>query len=285
MPKLELPLGSSEAYGQIAKTIIYQGTHARSYAVPKDPKSDGQVAQRSIFRDVTKMISTGQIYMRGASRTAFGNRWFQVLYKAAMDRFAGDDSSWAWLSSGVRDELNQYAPYQQTEMEPGRVWYSVSLALNNSTAGLLNMPGWDPLVPENWAEFWARDLTGVFYPGSWDDAEDVGSLNPGWVSVPWTGAHGGNIIKSAGNVLAAFTLYFWGRQVRVIHTKDTIFGSFNWTLDSMTWDEFSQYSATTVNGSVFSTPVAIEGLHRFVMSSWFASPNWSQINIDRIDIL
>jgi hypothetical protein len=55
MAKLVAPLFSFSARGQLAKTLVYSGwkgiDDVRSYVVPANPRSTGQVAQRSYFTD------------------------------------------------------------------------------------------------------------------------------------------------------------------------------------------------------------------------------------------
>lgn len=284
MPKVEMPLGSGEAHGQVGKSIVFQGTDARAYRVPRDPKSAEQLGVRSFFSDVTRMVKTGNLFMRGACRTVLGDRWFTTLYKLVSDRWTADDAFWVFLGAETRAEMNAKAPYQETTEEPGRVWMSIINAMADTDIAWLGLPDFDGYTVDQRLEWWQRDLTNVNGPGSYEDGSIYGTWAGTWSTVVDSNALGGSYLQKTGTASAALNLYWWGKQLRLFYRKASDQGDADYRSDTFTFATFSMYAALESFGNVFSTDLSIEGLHRFAIGPRLVGGDIGLINIDRIEI-
>jgi hypothetical protein len=269
----------------MGKAIVYQGTNARAYRVPRDPQSAGQLGARSFFRDVTRMIQTGNLFMRGACRTVLGDRWFTTLYKLTSDRWAIDDEVWEGLGPAARAEMNEKAPYQETAEEAGRVWTSIINAMSNTDISWLGLPDFDGYTVDQRLEWWNRDLEDVNDAGVYENDSIFGVWSGTWETVVNSGALGGSYLQKTGGLVASLNLYWWGKQLRLFYRKASDQGSADYRSDTMTFSTFSMYDAVESFENVFSTELSIEGLHRFAIGPRLVGGVWGLINIDRIEIL
>jgi hypothetical protein len=285
MPKVVLPLGSAEAYGAMGNDFIFQGTSVRSYAKPTDPKTGAQLDQRAFFRDVSKMIGEGGIYMRGACRSVIGVRWYTALYGLTAARWSADDAGWSALSAGVRADLNADAPYQATTGEPGRVWYSVMQAMRNTSIRFYDIEVFYPADAAVWLEWYQRGINDVLGVGSYENATGIVEMSPGFGTVTDASASGGSYLQKNTTTPETALCVFWGKQARIIYRAAPDQGDCAWYQNSDVQNILPMYAAVETFGEQFVTPLKVEGLHFISFNARYYAGAWTKFNIDRIDIL
>jgi len=285
MPKVTMPLGSMEAYGAVGDMMIFQGTSARAYVKPYDPRTGAQLDQRAFFRDVSKMIKAGNLFMRYQCYDRYGPRWFPELCRLTVENWVGSVAEWSTLTGAERTELQEKAPYQQTDSDAGMIWYAIHRAMRFSSVPFIELPDVDPLVVDDWLTWWFRNLDGVVEQGSYENGDEVMDFMGDWSVVNNASASGGSYLQKNGTLLAQGRVLFWGRQVRIVYRSANSQGSADCFYDSSIADTFSMYSAAEVFGNVYETEIKPEGLHVFTIAPRFVGGSWSPINIDRVEIL
>jgi hypothetical protein len=265
--------------------FIFQGTSVRSYAIPKDPKTGAQLDQRAFFRDLSKMIGVGGIYMRGACKSVIGARWYTSLYGLTAARWNVDNDEWNALSPTVQDDLNADAPYQETTAEPGRVWFSVMQAIRNTAVRFYDLGVWNPVDAAVWLEWYQRGLDDVLGVGSYENETSLVEQAGTWSTVSDAGASGGSYWQKIGTAPAMARIIFWGKQARFVYRSASDQGDVAWYQNSDVANIHSMYSTVETFDQDFLTPLAGIGLHFVSIHSRYYAGEWSKWNIDRIDVL
>lgn len=204
MATVYLPLGYPNVQGAVFDTIIFQGTVAKRYTIPKDPRTDSQVMARKLLSDVAKMRGSAGAWAKSAWRITFGSKWGSIVYQMVK---ADVDSLWTNalddfdnFSEAQQEAWDISAPYQVTFNKPGRVFYALAKMLwvwddaHNGhlfyqsepvaagatemaawwTAGL-DRYGWQTVSPTGYFVD-DRDSRWTFY-GAWSDWVGPGPLN------------------------------------------------------------------------------------------------------------
>jgi hypothetical protein len=130
MVQVILPLGYPALSGELEQMIIYQGTVARSYDVAEDPRATATIFERKLLSDVAKMRGAAGKWAKSAWRITFGTKWATIIYQLARGDVNGywSDSlaEFDGFLASIKDEWDEYAPYQATFNRPGRVFYALS---------------------------------------------------------------------------------------------------------------------------------------------------------------
>lgn len=146
MAKVNAPLFSFNASGQIAKALVYFGWKGidvvRSYVVPTNPKSEDQRTQRGYLKSIVDLIHITQASINftfnAADMTALallGNTyptprtWFNQACKIAIDRLVAGKG--CYLFSGGYTvagdtELIVNIGEIQSHFDTGKFWYGTS---------------------------------------------------------------------------------------------------------------------------------------------------------------
>ena len=173
MVKVTLPLGSAAAHGQVGSSIIFQGTTAKAFKKPRNPRTIAQDNQRALFRDITMMARTFGAWPRAALRGAFGKSWWGEVFKLTLASWGAAAAEFDAWTFGDQLAWREAAPYKITIGDCGLTYYAVAKAIYNKLI-LLDNGIFELIEPtsENSGEVatWtARDLAGVFVPGAYDD--------------------------------------------------------------------------------------------------------------------
>ncbi len=288
MAKVTLPLGSAEAYGRVGKMTIYQGTWAKQYKAPQDPKSAAQLSVRSFFLDLTKMAKTAGPRVRAAFKSNFGSRWFTEIYRFckmdAYNAWSQAEFRWGNFLQVERDLWNGAAPYQSTTDEPGKIFYCLLGAMNvvfaeegESNFGLREWFGGEIALALEW---WIQDLIGMPQEGFYDNGAGLFSWNPEPDVVADANAFGGSILRYAppNEILGSFL--FWGKQVRVGYRTEPGGGTWAARVRTGDVDEIDQASDSYAWGQYWSSELLPEGLHEFRLERFLDGP----LNVDTIVI-
>lgn len=202
MAVVYLPLGYPELGGTFS-TVVYQGTMARRYVVPNDPRTDSQVFQRNLLSDVSKVRASAGRWAKAAWKLQFGSKAASVIYqmvKANPYGFWGN----AWDEFDGFDDVTQQnwrdlAPFAVTYNDPGRIFFALAKMLymwgehsGNNFYKMDNPTDWGADETAGWwtADIdqygwqvggvplkWIHDLDIQFdYFGSWSSVAD-GSAN------------------------------------------------------------------------------------------------------------
>lgn len=287
MPTVYLPLGSSEAYGQVGEMMIYQGTWVRRYVVPYDPRTDAQLDVRNLFHDVTKMVRSGSSWARGTWASLAGPRWFPILYRSCSKDFLGSWSQaqidWEAMSEIQQTAWNESAPYQATFSEQGRIFFSVarvvSKLLDASGYPDYELPVADGDNSAAVATWWSRELDGALIEGFYEDGHPDLIYSANWDVVSDGSAHGGSYHQQSGAGLASCTFYWTGTALRVYFNGQSGFGIMQIRTDP-------EYMNVDLAGGshAWQKSVLLSGLYRGLHFGIIRWHEFGLINIDAIEI-
>lgn len=133
MAVVYLPFGYP-VVGGVWDSVVYQGTVARMYNdLDKDPRSESQLMNRYLLADISRVRATMGLWGKDICKIEFGSRWSAVVYQLVK----GDVDGYWSEGVGLFDEFSEiqkvawreYAPYQVTYNDPGRVWYGLCWTL------------------------------------------------------------------------------------------------------------------------------------------------------------
>lgn len=129
MAVVYLPMGYPLQQGLAFDNIVYQGTVARMYTVPKDPRTDAQMFSRKLTSDVSKMRATAGVYARQGWKCNYGTHWSNVIHELVKSDFDGlwteAMDAFDEFTEDLKAEWNANAPYQVTYNEPGRMYWGL----------------------------------------------------------------------------------------------------------------------------------------------------------------
>ncbi len=128
-----LPLGYPVVQGAPFSTVVYNGTVARLYSLPSDPRTGSQLFERYLMSDVARMRGVAGTWAKAVWRLQFGTRYTQVIYQLVR----GDvDGLWSAgrdiyrsMSSDGKSEWRVNAPYQATYNDPGEIFFALNYVL------------------------------------------------------------------------------------------------------------------------------------------------------------
>jgi len=117
MAKVNGPLMSMEASGQIGKALVFQkGGTVRQYVVPANPQSTAQMLVRNKLGDIQRSLKTLGAVLRGELKSGFGARWNSMIVGELMKNGA------ALLTTYIT-EWNAFTTQQKTD------WGTADLAV------------------------------------------------------------------------------------------------------------------------------------------------------------
>jgi hypothetical protein len=203
MVQVTLPLGYPQLSGEVDNILIFQGTMARLYTVPKDPRTDSQMFERRFLSDIAKMRASAREWAKGLFKIAFGKKWTSVIYQMVKGDVYGFWSArlaeWEEFDEETKAYLAGEAPFTVTFNDPGMIWWGLygtiydwgvekgidwwSMPVPNSVS-IDDMMDWWLAGLDN-AEYWG----GLFNGG---DYEETALLYTGdWYNVTSGGSSGG----------------------------------------------------------------------------------------------
>lgn len=287
MANVYLPLGYPLLSGEEYTTVIYQGTVARLYVIPADPRTDAQVDNRNLFRDFAKVRSSLGEWGRGALRAALGAKWASILYQLAKaDSFTWWSDSlnqWSGLSPSIRAAWNQVAPYQATFNEPGEVWFRMCRLIANALeqySGDIWQAGALWLNDSGEAlDWWQRDLSDALVAGKYDDDHPLIVYVGTWGKVWNLSAYGFYYahVESSGEKYLEF--HFVGRYLVFGLVRYNEWGPVVVTIDSVDQPAAEVYASTYEFGTYWVSDLLHSGLHhcRIRSQNAFLSADWFEI--------
>lgn len=226
MVQVTLPLGYPQLSGEVDNILIFQGTMARLYTVPKDPRTDSQMFERRFLSDVAKMRASAGKWARGLWRIAFGKRWTNVIYQMVKGDVYGFWSArvdeWEGFNEETKFYLGQEAPFTVTFNDPGMIWWGLYGTLYDwgieKGIDWWGMPAPNSGYVDEMYLWWTRALIDIGDYGqllAGNDYEETDLLFTGnWYSVTDGGASGGAYYRSDEN-LCEIRFVFIGRYALV----------------------------------------------------------------------
>lgn len=268
MPKVTLPLGSSEAHGRVGQSFIFQGNTVKAYAKPVIKKVQGQITAQDKFQAVTRTFNAMGAWGRAALPSMLGSNWFALMVKECTDNWTDLESVYSGFSSNDKEQWSIKAPYQVGAFDAGLTFYICANAIR-----ILGLRVQIPFIPEivqyggtSYAaeDFWAQTLDGVLGSGKIDD-DDIGFQyiveGAAWNVVESEQAFGGSYHETSAGGSNTLKFYFIGSSFSLIHKKSLSGGLVRVTIDTFSHTTFSQNEVDTQYQALWQSPQLTKGLH------------------------
>lgn len=269
MVKVYLPMGYPIQSGNQFENVIYQGSVARLYEIPKDPRSDAQLQNRRFLSDVTRVRGTMGAFGRAACKAALGSKWSTLLYQV----IKADVESWwsnalaEWDGFGEQNQeaWRQASPYQLTFNDVGQIFFGVIRVLYKTLdfyAGYVwEMEEWIETESADALAWWQKvievGLPRGMYSVSW-----LGYVWDGtWTSVYSPGFWSDNYAVASGPVGKCFSAYWSGKTFTLWFAKGPTFGNLLVYMDGQLVRTIEQYQAGSVGQTFIEYECALRGLH------------------------
>lgn len=263
MVQVILPLGYPALSGEVEQMIIYQGTVARLYMVPNDPRTDSQMFQRKLLSDVSKMRGAAGKWAKASWKITFGTKWASIIYQLVR----GDVNSY-WseafsefelMSSGDRESWDIAAPYQATFNRTGKVFYALARVLyrwcEDNDGVLFYQPDATIDDPALMLAWWMSELSDFGFrvqtqPEAFVDDRDVRWIfNGSWNTWNGAGPKNNTLMQSSANGdwaeielhcswirvaymensdCGTFKVYVDGVEAAIVDAEGVAFTSRNW---------------------------------------------------------
>jgi hypothetical protein len=221
---------------------------------------------------VTSTLRTFKAWARGALKGQLGRDWWGITSASVLDNWTAAASEFGAWSSTYQNAWRAASPYTMTLGDKGLTFYAVCKGIYNKFAvlgqgyfGMAQPVSTNSGTLATWA---AKDLTGVFMPGSYDDdhvnfvysgpshwdhhiPEEVEALIFFGMTYSWT------ITTAAATV----DFWFFGSRVEIYYWTGFGFGTMKIEIDQLPAVTLSQ-TTTPYETLITWTSGAIEsGLH------------------------
>lgn len=292
MVQVVLPYGYPKLSGEVEQTVIYQGTLARIYAVPKDPRTDSQLFERKLFSDIAKMRGSVGPWARGLWKISFGSKWATVVYQMARSDALGYWSArrdeWDGFTVETKEYLTGEAPYRVLYNDPGMIWWCLYGMLydwaQDHACDWWQMPEPDETYQDNMFEWWRGwkmywEYWGGLVATSTHE-EDVFYQDGNWEVVTDPLASGGAYFRTYVNG-GRFWFVMAGRYARLHY----IGGVGNWYLkiriDGV--EQFEQINQSLSMNNYVIGPV-VNGIHLIELEFFNGGNPANKANVDKVFI-
>jgi hypothetical protein len=251
MVQVYLPLGYPAMQGQVEQMLIYQGNVVRLYQVPTDPRTEAQLFERKFLADLVKMRSNLGTWGRGACKAAFGSKWGSVLYQLVkLDHdtcWSSAVATWEAFSAEQKEAWREFAPYQATYNDPGKIFCALSLSIYllflEYSGHDWGAESWVGGQAEECLGWWMKDLTGVIRGQKVDGDNPPIDGSPHFGAGPRVGWYNDTLFSWLPASEIWFGFYCYGRIITVSYSQHQYFGNYPIYADGKQVGTLNQYKA------------------------------------------
>lgn len=280
MATVTLPLNFVVSSGTLTDTVVYQGTLARVYTVPSDPRTTLQLDTRHQFYDFVKMRSSMGSFGKGVLKTVLGTKWATILLQLVQTNadahWSTGIASWNLIAPSERAWWNANAPYQATWNQPGIIWracwYVIYYALfdNSNFDWGIGTPNFGHSPIDVW---WAKTTADIVQPGFYNDDFSGFTRFSVWTTVsPEANAYAGQWQYGYNNSFPYFEAYFLGTYAILGFVFASNLNTAQLITDGNIVQQFNQYANPKLFNGLISTGHLKSGVHNIRLK--FVSGNF-----------